>query len=226
MYIITGASRGIGKFLLQHYLGQGEEVIGFYNNTLPDQHNGCYYKVDITHPAEVTAFFAGHKDRLKNIRVINAAGIAYSAFAHKADITKWKEVIDTNLVGLFNVISGVLPFMREENYGRIVNFSSVVALQGVMGTSAYAASKAALSGLSKSLAVENGMKNITINNINLGYFNIGMIEQVPQDKLSQIIEKIPANRLGDPVDILSTVDYMIRTSYLNGSSIDLNGGLF
>ncbi len=139
---------------------------------------------------------------------------------------EWKKVIETNLIGTYYMIRVFLPIMRQQNYGRIINFSSVVAQKGIPGTSAYAASKSALWGLSKSLAQENGGKGVTINNINLGYVNIGMgIEQVPEIYQNSIKSQIPTQRFCEPEDILKTVEYIRNTSYLNGSSIDLNGAL-
>lgn len=226
MIIITGASRGIGKYLLSYFISQNQQVIGIANNTLPDFNVIHYYKLDIRNEDEIKHFIDQHQANFKNVTLINAAGISYSAFAHKADLPSWRDVIDTNLIGLFNLTRQLLPVMRNDNYGRIINFSSVVAQHGIPGTSAYAASKAALWGLAKTLAAENGGKNVTINNINLGYFNIGMIEQVPENILTTIIQGIPAKRLGKPEEILSTVKYIMDTAYLNGSSIDLNGGLF
>lgn len=144
---------------------------------------------------------------------------------HKFDLRKWKEVIDTNLNGTFNMIHAVIPRMRESGYGRIINFSSVVAQIGVPGTSAYASSKAALWGLTKAVAVENAMKGITANSLNLGYFDIGMIKEVPEDYKKSILAKIPNGHLGDPRDIYEAVRFIMNCGYLNGVSIDLNGGL-
>lgn len=224
-FIITGASRGIGKFLLNSYLKEGENVIGLYNSTQPDVNQKHCFKLDVSSTSDVADFFSSQKD-LRNIVLINAAGISYNSLAHKSEIDSWSKVIQTNLIGCFNMCRNCLPQMRSDEFGRIVNFSSVVAQTGVVGTSAYASSKSALWGLSRSIAVENAAKNITINNINLGYFNIGMIEQVPDAVINEILKRIPANRLGNPVEILSTISYIINTAYLNGTSIDLNGGLF
>lgn len=224
MIIITSASRGIGKFLFEEFKKEGKEVIGFYNNTTPDNLEN-YYKIDITKNEEIILFFKKFEKQLSFLTLINTAGISYNSFGHKAELEKWKEVLDVNLISLFSLINLSLPIMREENYGRIINFSSVVAQKGVVGTSAYATSKSALWGMSKSIAAENASKNISINNINLGYFDIGMIEQVPQDYLKTLIDSIPAKRLGNPNEIYSTVKYIIDTEYLNGTSIDLNGGL-
>lgn len=225
MIIITSASRGIGKFLFDKFRNEAKDVIGFYNSTIPEGNMNGLYKVDISKEDEVLNFFNENKSLLKNIILINTAGISYNSFGHKADLDRWKDVFDVNLIGSFNMIRLSLPMMREDNYGRVINFSSVVAQKGIPGTSAYASSKAALWGMSKALAVENGNKNVTINNINLGYFNIGMIEQVPGDYLESLIQSIPAKRLGTPEEILSAVNFIINNAYFNGSSIDLNGGL-
>jgi NAD(P)-dependent dehydrogenase (short-subunit alcohol dehydrogenase family) len=225
MIIITSASRGIGKFLFDKFRNEGKDVIGFYNNTIPEEHVTGMYKVDLTKEEQVSNFFEENKNLLKNIILINTAGISYNSFGHKADLDCWRNVFDVNLIGSFNMIRLSLPKMREDNFGRVINFSSVVAQKGIPGTSAYASSKAALWGMSKALAVENGSKNVTINNINLGYFNIGMIEQVPEGYLESLIQSIPAKRLGMPEEILSAINFIIDTAYFNGSSIDLNGGL-
>ena len=111
-----------------------------------------------------------------------------------------------------------------ENYGRIINFSSVVAQKGYVGTSAYAASKSALWGLTKVISKENATKGITINNINLGYMNIGMIEQIPEDEKDAILKEIPQQKFGEPFEIIKTLNYLIDNEYITGTSIDLNGG--
>ena len=119
-----------------------------------------------------------------------------------------------------------LKVMRDQNYGRIINFSSIVAQIGVPGTSAYAASKASLWGLTKAIAIENGSKGITANTLNLGYFNIGMIDEISSDMKEIIKSKIPAgNEFGDPEDIFAAINFIIKASYLTGTSIDINGGI-
>ena len=224
MIVITGASKGIGKFLFEHYATSGSEnVIGTYKNAeTPDER---LFKLDITQPGEVQDFFSKIEGQLNNLVLINCAGITYNSFAHKSDLQKWNEVIQVNLVGTFNVIRTFLPLMRQQKFGRIINFSSVVAKKPTPGISAYAASKAALWGLSKTVAAENASLNITINNINLGYSELGMISEVPAEYLQAIKEQIPSKKLGEAADILSTVEYLMKTAYINGASIDLNGGI-
>lgn len=227
LVLITGASRGIGKLLLEEFIGKGFNVNGTYNNTLPiEKHKDNYTKVDVLDSEAVQSWIKDHAGVAKEIILINCAGIAYNAVAHKTDLNKWRNVIEVNLIGAFNVISHVLPHMRENKYGRIINFSSVTGQKGVPGTSSYAASKSGLWGMTKAIAIENATKNITINNINLGYMNIGMIEMVPKDIQEIIKETIPVKTFGDPENIKKTVHYLIDSDYITGTSIDLNGGLF
>jgi len=120
----------------------------------------------------------------------------------------------------------VLPIMREKRFGRIVLLSSVVPQIGIPGTSAYAASKAALWGLSKAVAKENARYGIAINTINLGYFDIGMIQDVPPEMLDRIVKGIPMGKIGDPKNILRAVEFILLADYLTGSEIDLNGGIY
>ncbi len=226
MIIISGASRGIGKYLFQMFHEQSIETIGLYNNTLPIRFTEFYHKVDIRNFEEIEKTVTPLISNSDNLVLINCAGINYNAFAHKSDTKKWKAVIETNLIGTYNLIRCVLPIMREINHGRIINFASVLAVKGTPGVSAYAATKSAFVGLSKSIAVENATKNITINNINLGYTVLGVIREVP-DKFKEILmDEIPMKRLCNPDEILSTVNYLINTAYITGESININGGLF
>lgn len=228
MIIITGASRGVGRYLFSRFRLDGQQVIGTYNttsvNTGTDREN--FYQVNIADAYAVEKWIVSIKAELKDIVLINCAGISYNSFAHKADIDRWSEVIQVNVVGTFTVIRHLLPVMRQKNYGRIINFSSVVTSLPTPGVSAYAASKSALHGLAKSLAIENASKGITINNINLGYAEIGMgIEQVPNDYQQVMRGRIPSGVFCPSGNIYNTVKYLIDTEYINGASIDLNGGL-
>ena len=227
MVIITGASRGIGKYLFQDFTNSGEIVYGIYNKTSPDLDKQKYLiKVDISNRSDVKNWIHKIKEKIENIILINCAGINYNSFAHKAKIDKWSEVINVNLIGTFNVISEILPIMRDQGYGRIINFSSVVAQTMVPGTSAYSASKAGLWGLTRSIAIENASQGITINNLNLGYFDIGMIKDVPPDYEKVLKEKLPNKSFGNPKDIINAVMFLIETDYINGTSIDINGTLY
>ncbi|MEI6346983.1 MAG: SDR family oxidoreductase [Bacteroidota bacterium] len=225
--LITGASKGIGFFLMQKLSAAGYEVFGTYCSTLPSiEYQPYFTKVDINNQTQVANWIKNSVSGDDEIILINCVGTNYNALAHKADIEKWKELIDINLIGTFRMISTILPYMQHKGFGRIINFSSVVAQKGIPGTSAYAASKSALWGLTKCIAVENAQKGITINNLNLGYFNIGMISEVPSEILASIKKNIPYQELGDPENILNAVKFLIISDYITGTSIDINGGLF
>lgn len=225
MILITGASRGIGKYLFEKFNQENQIVYGTYNSTIPDESADCYAKVDVSDYESVKTWIDSIPDK-QNIVLINCAGINYNCFAHKCDMERWTSVINTNLIGTFNAIRSILPYMRENNFGRIINFSSIVAQTGALGASAYAASKSGLWGLSKTLAKENGSKNITINNLNIGYFDIGIIEDVPQEYQKFLKTQIPSAKFGDPEEILKIIQYLIASDYVNGTSIDINGGLY
>ena len=228
MILITGASKGIGRFLFTRSKQDGMDLLGAYHSTRTgfDEDEKQYYKLDISDSKAVGRMIALVKDSLHQIVLLNCAGISYNSFAHKADIDLWNRVIDVNLKGSFNMIHEVLPLMRSQGYGRIINFSSVVTSFPTPGISAYAASKSGLLGLTKSLAAENASKGITINAINLGYVNMGMgINDVPLAYQEKMKLQIPAGRFCEPEEVYNTVKYLIQTEYVNGTSIDINGGL-
>jgi len=229
MKIITGVSGSIGKLLFEHYNNSDEPIVGTFNrnNPLFSSNSGSrVFQVDISDYEQVSEFIAEIEDELKNICLINCASIVYDSFAHKADPDSWKHVIDVNLTGTFNMIRALLPYMRDQEYGRIINFSSVVAQTGAIGTSAYAASKAALWGLTKSLTIENANKNILINSINLGYMESGMTDRIPKELKTSILEKIPLKSFGPINEVILAAEYLINTDYIAGTTIDVNGGLY
>ena len=226
MIIITGASKGIGKYLFSRFKEDGKRVIGTYNTTSEDLDFENYYKVDVSDFLAVEKMIVSLKLELSEIVLLNCAGISYNSFAHKADVEQWGHVIDVNLKGSFNLIHELLPIMRGQCYGRIINFSSVIATLPTPGVSAYAASKAGLIGLTKSLAAENGAKGITVNAINLGYVNLGMgINDVPLPYQEKMKSLIPSGRFCEPEEVYNTINYLINTEYVNGAAIDINGGL-
>lgn len=226
--LITGASRGIGFYLLERFLAGGHQVYGTYSGTQPKdallQH---YTQLDVRNTSDIEQWIENSVTEEDEIVLINCAGSNYTSLARRADVDDWMNLIDINLGGAFRAINAVLPKMYKKGFGRIINCSSIVAQRGTVGTSAYAASKSALWGMAKAIAVENGHKGITINNINLGYINSGMaLHDVPDKLRQEIIEQVPARKLGDLEDVFRTVKYFIDTEFINGTSVDLNGGLY
>jgi len=226
--LITGSTRGIGKYLANKLVLDGFDVFGSFNNTSPEGDIAYPIShVDITEEKQVQAWIQDlAKKSAEGLALINCAGINYNAMIHKSDTANWENVIKTNLIGSYLLLKHILPIMRENKFGRIILFSSVVPLIGVPGTSAYSASKSALWGLVKATAAENAKLGITINTINLGYFDIGMINDVPRTVFDDLIHLIPSGKLGNPEDIFRAVRFLLETDYITGSQINLNGGLY
>jgi NAD(P)-dependent dehydrogenase (short-subunit alcohol dehydrogenase family) len=222
--LITGASGGIGKLLCGHFANKG--ITAFGTSFRSDNPGSSLDQVDVSSFAAVDDWAKRRIPPGGRIVLINCAGVTYNAMTHNSDPAQWAEVITVNLLGAYHAIRAVLPSMRAAGYGRIINFGSVVGQRGAIGASAYAASKAALQGLTKSVSLENAGKGITVNTINLGYFSIGMIDKVPEKLLVKIVEQIPTGRLGHPASILSTVDFLIDTADITGAALDVNGGLY
>lgn len=226
--LITGASKGIGRFLIERFLKDGAMVYGTYNKTVPSGELSKYYSsVDIQNSESVNNWVQMCVSSEDEVVLINCAADNYNALGRKADVDKWGQLIDINLVGTFRVINACLPVMYKKKWGRIINFSSVVAQKGMAGTSAYAASKAALWGMSKSLAVENAAHNITINTLNLGYMAEGMtISAVPAELHQEILNQIPEHKFGEVENIYNAIVFLINSPYTTGTTIDINGGLY
>ena len=226
MIILTGASGGLGSYLVEH-LSKDSEIIGTYNTHKPPQTDRVvsYYQVDTTDSSSVEQFVDSVSDKLQKIVLINMAGISIDGMGHKMSDNTWDRVVNTNLKGTFLMCRALLPFMRQQNWGRIINISSVVGQIAVQGTVAYSASKSGLFGLTRTLAVENVSKNITVNVLALGYFNTGMINVIPPEIQEAIKAKIPMKRLGTPRDIELAIRFLIESDYITGSTININGGL-
>ena len=146
----------------------------------------------------------------------------------KTDAASWRETLAINLDAPFFMSKHVIPTFRQQNSGRIINISSIVAQTGFIGTSAYAASKAGLIGLTKTLSKELSNFGVTVNALALGYFNVGMIDDVPKELQEEIISSIPLQKLGDPSSVFQTINWLISEEggYVTGQTINLNGGLF
>jgi acetoacetyl-CoA reductase len=141
---------------------------------------------------------------------------------------QWNEVIYVNLASIFNMCRHVIEGMRERNFGRIVNISSINGQKGQVGQTNYSASKAGAIGFTKALAQENAKKNITVNCICPGYIDTEMVQAVPPKVLESIIAQIPIGRLGQGHEIASMVAYLAseEASYITGSVMTINGGQY
>lgn len=226
MFVITGASGGLGDYLVRSFYRE-HHIIGTYYNNKPEivLPNVEYHRVDIKDPESVDSFVQRVLPKLNNIILVNLAGISLDGMGHKMKEASWDTVLDTNLKGTFLMCKGLLGYMRKDEWGRIINITSVVGQMGIPGTVAYSSSKAGLIGLTRTLAVENATKNVTVNTLALGYFQIGMIDRIRPEVQEQIRQKIPMKRLGHPRNLELAVRFLIKSDYITGSTININGGL-
>jgi len=224
--LIAGASGGIGKYLAES-LSIEHQVFGSYYNRKPENQIGAQmHRVDIRSEENVSDWINSICTGDDDLALVYCVGVNYNCMMHKSERDKWMEVLVSNLAGVRHILRHLLPLMRQRRFGRIILLSSVVPQIGIPGTSAYSASKAALWGLGKAVAKENATYGITVNTINLGYFDIGMIKDVPTEVLNEIIRGIPMGALGDPRNILQAIRFLLSSDYITGSQLDLNGGLY
>ncbi|HVX49212.1 MAG TPA: SDR family oxidoreductase [Chitinophagaceae bacterium] len=235
--LITGASGGIGTHLSRYFLLRGYNMaLHYFNNkiniasintgTLPGKI--ITYKADIRNEQEIEQMVSAIKTDFGTIDIlINNAGVIKNGMSWKLPLEHWQIVIDTNLTGVFLTTKHCLPLMRANNWGRVINISSVIASAGLAGSSAYAASKAALAGFVKTVAIEIADKNITVNNIAAGYMDTGMVDDIPVGLKETILKEIPVKKFGDPEEICALAEYIIsdNASYFTGQTIALNGGM-
>lgn len=233
--LVTGGTRGIGASISKYLQKHGFQVIANYHSNdeaaqqFKKETGVDVAKFDVANFSEVqkkvgdliTQYGAIHA-------VINNAGITKDGFLHKAKEEDWDAVINTNLKSVFNVCRAVIPAMREQEYGRIVNISSINALKGQFAQTNYCAAKAGLIGFTKALALESARKNITVNVVCPGYIETDMTGAIPAEILTEIVKSIPAGRMGKPEEIGALVSYLVseEAAYTTGATFSVNGGQY
>lgn len=229
--LIMGSSGGLGTQLIKYFADKDYQLALHYLSNAPENvpEGAKTYQADIRIEADIEQMVKQIASDFGGVDIlINNAGISKSEISWKANAESWDDTMAINLTGPFLVAKHVLPYMRENQFGRLIFMSSVVAQTGFIGASAYAASKAGLLGLTKTMSKELSNKGVTVNAIALGYFNTGMINDVPKEMQEKLIAEIPVNSLGDPAQLAELINYIIsdKTTYLTGQTLNLNGGLY
>ena len=233
--LVTGGTRGIGAAISKDLKAAGYDVAASYAGNdeaaakFTEETGIKTYKWNVADYEASKAGIETVEAELGPIDVVVAnAGITRDAPFHKMTPEQWKEVIDTNLNGVFNTIHPVWPGMRERGFGRVVVISSINGQKGQFGQANYAATKAGDLGIVKSLAQEGAAKGITANAICPGYIATEMVMKVPEKVREAIIGMIPAGRLGEPEEIARCVTFLVAddASFINGSTITANGAQY
>ncbi len=234
--LVTGGTRGIGKAIALGMQAAGYNVVATYAGNdeaaaaFKEETGIPVYKFDVGDFDATAAAIAQIKEDVGAVEVlINNAGITKDRPLHKMDKAQWDAVINTNLSSLFNLSRNVIEDMREANFGRIINISSVNGQKGQFGQTNYAASKAGDIGFTKALALETASKGITVNAITPGYIGTEMVLAVPKEVLdTKILPMVPVGRLGEPEEIARCVVFLAAddAGFITGSTLSANGGLY
>jgi 3-oxoacyl-[acyl-carrier protein] reductase len=227
MIIVTGASGGLGLPLLES-LTDVDLVVGTYNSNrpeLPPASSIQLYQVDVADQDSVRRFAEAITPKASRITLINLAGVSSSRLAVDMDAKEWDRVVGVSLKGSFLMSRAFLRTMIRDRWGRIINISSVVAQEGVTGTAAYAAAKAGLDGLTRTLAKEYARYGILVNTLVLGYFDGGMTQTLTEEQRKATLARIPLRHFGEISEIAEAVKYLMRASYVTGTRLRIDGGL-
>jgi 3-oxoacyl-(acyl-carrier-protein) reductase len=237
--LVTGGTRGIGAAITEKLATSGAHVAAGYSKgkegaeTLQRKLEGEGAKVSVhqgrvDQPEDCQRVVSEVLERFGRIDyLVNNAGITVDKTVRKMTFDDWHNVLDVNLFGAFGMTKAVLEHMIERGSGRIVNISSVIGETGNVGQANYAASKAGLVGLTKSLALEMSRRGITVNVVAPGFIATEMVGQMPQAALDAVVEKIPLRRLGKPEEVARVVSFLLEddSSYITGAVYTINGGL-
>ena len=231
--LVTGGTRGIGAAISIKLKESGYKVAAIYAGNdevatkFSKKNKIAVFKWSIANYEECIAGIKSVEDQLGEIDIlVNNAGITRDGMFHKMSQEQWRDVINVNLNGLFNMTHPLWDKMRARGFGRIVNISSINGQKGQLGQANYSAAKAGELGFTKSLALEGARKGITVNAICPGYINTDMVKAMSEQAIKATESQIPVGHLGEPDDIARCVKFLVadESSFITGSTISANGG--
>jgi 3-oxoacyl-[acyl-carrier protein] reductase len=233
--LVTGASGGIGADIARALHGAGATVGLSGTRTEPLEalagelgERAHVLPCNLSDFAAVDALPKQAAEAMGSVDIlVNNAGITRDNLFMRMSDEEWQSVIDVNLTATFKLCKGVLRGMMKARWGRIVNISSVVGATGNPGQGNYAASKAGMVGMSKSLAYEVASRGITVNAVAPGFIATAMTDKLTDDQKTAILGQIPAGRMGDPAEIAAAVLYLSspEAGYVTGATLHVNGGM-
>ena len=233
--LITGATGGIGGALVKKFLSLEGTVLATGTNTekldslKKEFPNINVLKFDISQHSKIEEFIENVASQLVGLDVlVNNAGITMDNLSLRMKDEEWNKVIDINLSSTFYLCKYAIKKMLKNKYGRIVNITSIVGHTGNLGQSNYAASKAGMVAMSKSLAIEYAKKNITINCVSPGFIQSNMTDKIVESIKAVLTSRIPMTKLGTGEDVSNTVAFLSSdaASYITGETIHVNGGMY
>lgn len=233
--LVTGASRGIGAAIAEALAADGRSVCVNYASDAEaaaaviariEQRGGraIAVRADVSDAAEVDAMFARVEDELGPVLVlVNNAGVRRDLPAGFLQPADWSEVVAVNLSGQFHTIHRALPGMVRRRFGRVVNISSISATRPLPGQSAYAAAKAGVDAMTRTIAIEVARRGLTVNAIAPGLMNTGFVAEMGDDWAGAM----PPRRIGEPEEVAALVAYLTspEAAYVNGAVLNIDGGL-
>ena len=231
--LITGGTRGIGAAISIKLKETGYKVAAIYAGN-----DEAATKFSVDNKIDIFKWSIGSYEEcvtgIRNVEeklgpvdiLVNNAGITRDGMFHKMTQNQWRDVINVNLNGLFNMTHPVWDGMRIREFGRVVNISSINGQKGQLGQANYSAAKAGELGFTKSLALEGARKGITVNAICPGYINTDMVKAMSEKAIQATENQIPVGRLGEPDDIARCVKFLVadESTFITGSTITANGG--